>query len=302
MPVVPIPETFRALVAGRAPEPDVSGDDWLRALPGILDGHLAQWELAIDGSAWHGECAVVVPVRRASERLVLKVTWPHAEAEHEHLALRAWNGHGAVRLIAADPGAFVLLLERLDGNRDLTREPWLDACEVIGDLFGRLDRPALPQLPRLSAEAARWRGQLAGGHASMPRRLLVQAASLIDDLVADAADDRLVHSDLHFENVLAGRAGEWLAIDPKPVAGEWAFAVAPAVWNRPADAAAATSLRLHLRTRAGIITDAAGLDDDRVRAWTFVRLVLNALWAAEHLPASAEFQSRMIACAKAFAD
>lgn len=301
--MVTIPEEFRALIAGRAPEPQVSGDDWLLTLPRLVDEHLSTWDLEIDGPAWFGECALVLPVRRRRERLVLKLTWPHAEAEQEHLALRAWNGRGAVRLVAADPSAFTMLLERLDGDRDLTSVPVLDACEVISGLFRRLDQPALPQLPRLSEQAARWADRLGSPPPSLPRRLASQARSHIGELVGDGErDTRLVHSDLHYANVLAGQRDPWLAIDPKPMAAEWAYAVAPAVWNRSEEAARARNLRIHLRLRADVVAEAAGLDEDRVRAWTFVRLVVNAMWAAEHLPASADFQGRMIACAKAFAD
>lgn len=303
MPFAEIPPAFRELVAGRAAEPYVSGDDWLRALPGLVDGHLAEWDLAQDGPAWFGECALVLPVRRGRDGLVLKVTWPHAEAEQEHLALRAWNGRGAVRLVAADPSAFTMLLERLDGDRDLTSVPVLEGCEVIGGLFRRLDQPALPQLPRLSEQAPRWAEHLGSPPPSLPRRLAGQARSVIGDLVGEGdRDTRLVHSDLHYANVLAGRREPWLAIDPKPMAAEWSFAVAPAVWNRAEEAARAHNLRIHLRLRADVVAEAAGLEEERVRAWTFVRLVVNALWAAEHLPDSADFQGRMIAGAKAFAD
>ncbi|WP_197511667.1 hypothetical protein [Tessaracoccus coleopterorum] len=43
-----------------------------------------------------------------------------------------------------------------------------------------------------------------------------------------------------------------------------------------------------MRLRAEIVADTAGLDLDRVMAWTFVRLVLNAVWAADlaRLPAT----------------
>ncbi len=303
MPTVPVPPAFAASISGRDPEPYVSGDDWLRTLPGLVDGHLAEWGLGVDGEPWFGECALVVPVRRGRDAFALKLTWPHAEAEQEHLALRAWNGRGAARLVAADPAAFTMLLERLDGDTDLTSVSVLEACEVIGGLFRRLDQPALPQLPRLSVQAGHWAEQLASPPAALPRRLATQARSLVADLVGDGdRDTRLVHSDLHYANVLAGQREPWLAIDPKPMAAEWAYAVAPAVWNRADEAARAHNLRLHLRLRADVVAEAAGLDEDRVRAWTFVRLVVNALWASAHLPDSAEFHGRMIAGAKAFAD
>ena len=39
----------------------------------------------------------------------------------------------------------------------------------------------------------------------------------------------LVHQDLHGDNVLAAQREPWLVIDPKPLAGEREFAVAPIV-------------------------------------------------------------------------
>lgn len=313
-----VPQSFRETVAGRepdallvaaadrgAPEP-VDGDTWLERLPGLVQDHLERWELRPDGPSQHGECALVLPVlRRDEEPAALKLTWPHAEARHEHLALRLWDGRGAVRLLAADPRAGSLLLERLDASVCLRDRPLLEACEVIGELMRELDRPAAPQLDTVAGRALRWREQLAPGSPLVPRRLTEQALAVLDQLLGADGHTRLVHEDLHDLNVLAplhpGR-GTWLAIDPKPVAAEWAYAVAPVVWNRPEEAARASNLRVHARLRADVVADAAGLDEDRVRAWTFVRLVLNAVWAAEHAPASDDFRARMIALAKAFAD
>ncbi|CCI54753.1 aminoglycoside phosphotransferase family protein [Nostocoides jenkinsii] len=307
MPHPLIPESFRALVAGRAGEPDVTGDDWLRRLPGLIDEHLDRWSATPDGEVRHGEGAIVIPVslRDNGTRAALKLTWPHAEARHEHLALRHWNGEGAVRLLAADPAAYALLLERLDASRELTSVSILEACEVIGGLFGTLDRPAAPQFDRLSERAERWLPRLDSGHPLVPRRLTAQASTTLGHLLDGAVDGRLVHEDLHDMNVLAPldpARGAWLAIAPKPVSGEWAYAVAPIVWNHAEASAAAYNLRVHVRLRADIVAEAAGLDPDRVTHWTFVRLVLNALWAAPHSPGSDGFRARMIALAKAFAD
>lgn len=339
-----VPPSFHALVSGRLADPQLaalvrtdrsgmpspaSGDDWLRALPRSVEQHLDRWGLRRDETerVRHGECALVVPVtRQDGTPASLKLTWPHAEARHEHLALRRWGGRGAVRLLAADPVAGALLLERLDPGRELRGQPLLEACEVIGQLFRALDRPALPQLDTVAWRAARWQDQLRVGTPLVPRRLTEQASTELTQLIDEGGrgrpgedhGSRLVHEDLHDLNVLAPRPGAgpgaaadadtdhargaWLAIDPKPVAGEWAYAVAPIVWNRPEEAARAHHLRTHARLRADVVTEAAGLDPDRVRAWTFVRLVLGAVWASEHAPASDPFRARMIALAKAFTD
>ncbi len=304
-----IPDSFRSLIAGRAADPHstraVDGDAWLARLPGLLEAQLDRWELTPDGAARHGENALVLPVIREGDRAALKLTWPHEEAEDEHLVLRQWAGRGAVRLLAAHPAADALLLERLDAGRPLSSVSVLEACEVIGGLFLELDRPAGPQFRTVEVRAQRWGEQLRDAPRSVPHRLAQQALSVLADLTAEPAPRRLVHEDLHDANVLATldpARGQWLAIDPKPAAAEWAFAVAPVVWNRAAEAARAHNLRAHVRLRADVVADAAGLDLDRVYAWTFVRLVLNAVWAAPHAPASDEFRGRMIALAKAFAE
>jgi streptomycin 6-kinase len=256
--------------------------------------------------------ALVLPVRRRDDSAaVLKVTWPHPEARHEHLALRRWGGRGAVRLLAADPSRWAMLLERLDAGRDLRALPVDDACRVLGELLHRLDVPALPQTARLSEEARRWAALLqdapdvspAGG-GPIPRRLLDRARQLALELSADAdVDARLVNQDLHYENVLAsgdvagaarGDGGDvagaargdggrepWLAIDPTPLAGEPAFAVAPAVWNRFEEAVATRDVRAALRRRVEVVCEVAGVDEDRAFAWTVVREAVNALWEAE---------------------
>lgn len=302
-----IPGAFRMAVSGRDADAAgyPSGDDWLAQLPSLVEGHLERWDLALDGQPWHGENALVVPVLRDAQPAVLKVTWPHPEARHEHLALRLWDGRGAVRLIAANPSASTMLLERLDGNRQLTELPVLQACEVLGELLQQLDRPPVPQLDTVADKAIRWQEQLSEASVLVPRRLTDQARDELVALEASAPPARLVHEDLHDMNVLAPleqHRGDWLAIDPKPVAGEWAYAVAPIVWNRAEVTAAAFSVRNHVRMRAEVVADVAGLDEERVRRWTFVRLVLNAVWAAVYTPGSDDFRTRMILLAKAFSD
>ncbi len=91
---------------------DGTWEPWLRGLPALVDALLRDWDLTLDGPAAHGQCALVLPVRtEAGVPAALKVTWPHAEARHEHLALQHWHGNGAVALLRADPRRSALLLE-----------------------------------------------------------------------------------------------------------------------------------------------------------------------------------------------
>ncbi|MEO7754455.1 MAG: aminoglycoside phosphotransferase family protein [Terracoccus sp.] len=263
-----------------------SGEDWVEALPGLLADLLAEWELEPIGPSLFGACAIAVPVRLlgagreaagVSGEAVLKVGWPHPEAATESLALQSWNGHGAARLLRADPARFALLLERLH-ERDLTGVDIDEACEVLGGLLATLRRPAHPRIPRLDDWAGRQAVELREAPPVIPRRYLEQASALAGELVTRRpAEERLLHTDLHYTNVLAAYRSPWLAIDPKPMAGDAAFEVAPALWNRAEELGTGAQIRWSLRRRLEIICERAGIDEGRARAWTIVREADNAV-------------------------
>ena len=110
--------------------------------------------------------------------------------------------------------------------------------------------------------------------------MVEQALSLGRDLVADPANvGRIIHGDLHYENVLAADREPWLVIDPKPMSGDPHYEPAPMLWNRFDQLA--DDVRGGLRRRFHTLVDHAGLDEDRARDWVVVRMVLNANWSVE---------------------
>ncbi len=263
------------------PHRSPSGADWVRRLPGVLDQLLDEWSLVPDGPACTGWTAIVVPVRRGTDRLALKVGWPHPEARAEHLALRRWNGDGAVRLVAAAPSVHGLLLERLDPGTDLTGTPIDEACGVIGGLLRRLHVAALPQAPALADFVVHELRLLRSRPDVLPRRYLEQVTALVGDLLGDPASGAtLLHADLHFRNVLAGEREPWLAIDPKPMSGHPGFELHPVLRNRVDELRAAPRMRQAIRRRFEILCESAGLDEDAARDWTVVHAAFNARWDA----------------------
>jgi streptomycin 6-kinase len=102
--------------------------------------------------------------------------------------------------------------------------------------------------------------------------LLADCAAAVRE-VADEPGDRLLHWDLHYENVLAADRAPWLAIDPKPLAGDPGFELLPAIADRydPAD----------MRWRFDALTATLGLDRQRARAWTLARVLQDCLWEIE---------------------
>lgn len=283
-------------MAGRGPQ----WASWVAAVPKLTREAMAQWQLTADGTASHGYCSLVLPVRtQAGAAAMLKISFPDDESEHEHLALRRWGGDGAVRLLSADPHRRALLLERLEPT-DLSTVSDVEACEIVARLYRRIHVPAMPQLRSLASYLERWNAELAAlpRSAPIPHRLVEQALAHCADLLTDPAPMRVLHTDLHYANVLTAERDPWLVIDPKPVNGDPHYEIAPMLWNRWDELAG--DVRDGVLRRFYTLIDAAGFDEDRARAWVLVRMVHNAMWALQDGPrAEPGWLTTCIALAKA---
>ena len=97
----------------------------------------------------------------------------------------------------------------------------------------------------------------------------------------------LLHGDLRPGTVRAGTRAPWLAVAPRPATGDPAYEVA-AVLARWAGAGTSEDLRGDLLERFYAVIDAAGLDEDRARAWVVVRTVVELAGALVAGTASAD--------------
>ncbi|MFD3505060.1 aminoglycoside phosphotransferase family protein [Streptomyces sp. NPDC058676] len=274
--MIDIPE---ALAASQEEFNGEAGRAFIARLPELTAEFLERWELTVDGRPMHGVTALVLPVVRSDATpAVLKLQLVDEESEGEPVALRVWDGDRAVRLLDHDETTGTMLLERLDPTRMLshlgdTRE----AVLVIAHLLAHLTSVRAPEgIRRLGdiAQAMLDRTRSALDRIPDPdtRRLVTNCAAAVREVVDDPGD-RLLHWDLHDENVLACDRAPWLAIDPKPLAGDPGFELWPALDNRfDAD---------EIRWRFDAMTDVLGLDRARARAWTLGRLLQNALWDVE---------------------
>jgi streptomycin 6-kinase len=254
-------------------------------LPGLAAEVLDRWDLRPDGPIAHGMAAVVLPVVAADGTpAVLKLQEPRDETIGALIGLRAWDGHGAVRLLEGDAAAGAMLLERLDADRPLSTVE--DDGEAMGILAGLLARlvavPAPEGLRHLADVAAGMLAQAPRAAAALAdpaeQRLVRTCASAVVE-VSGEPGDRLLHWDLHPDNVLAGDREPWLAIDPESLAGDPAFDLLPALdsrWEHVAGGVDRTILR-----RFDQLTEAIGADRKRAVGWVLGRVLQNALWDVE---------------------
>ena len=244
-----------------------TGQRWLAGLPAVFSDLCEQWSLAPDGPVFYGShVSCVVPVLRQDEPVVLKIQWPHHDCEHEALALRLWDGDGAVRLLAHDESQHALLVERCTPGTTLGGGvPCDSALDALIGLLPRLWKPAASQMGKLAVEAPSWASVMVDNWESdgrpCDRRLVDAALDYCRDLPASQGSQVVVHQDLHGHNVLASEREPWLVIDPKPLAGEREFSLAPIIRSPelgdPPD----------VLGRLDRLTGELGLDRERARGW-----------------------------------
>jgi streptomycin 6-kinase len=228
-----------------------------------------------------GQCSWVAPATdRAGADLVLKAgfRFPGGEERDEAAALRAWDGHGAVRLRAAcaSESGYALLLERCRPGTPLGQVlPEPDQDLVVAGLLRRLwaqPRVACPFRP-LAEMCQAWADEFGAEYAAagaadrIDLGLARAGIALLRDLPSTADRQALLCTDLHGDNILAAQREPWLVIDPKPYLGDPAYDVLQHMLNCESRLAA---------DPAGLAARMAGLtgtDAGRVRQWLFARSV-----------------------------
>jgi streptomycin 6-kinase len=220
---------------------------------------------------YDGVSLTVPAIRDDGTPVVLKIQpFPDREGEYEAAALIHWNGEGAIRLLAHDPDAHALLLERCEPGTPLSRLDPDDALDVVVALLPRLWTPASEPFRTLTEEAAWWAGYLEPYwiRAGRPfeRELLDAALDALATLPGSQGDQVLVNQDLHADNILRAQREPWLVIDPKPLIGEREFGIAPLVRGDELGSGDDAA-----RYRLDRLTAELGLDRDRARRWALAQ-------------------------------
>jgi len=254
------------------------GRAWLERLPRLVDECADLWSLEVGEPFAYTYTSLTLKVRlRDGQPAVLKLQFPHREAEHEAAALALWDGDGAIRLLAHEPQRHVLLLERCEPGTPLSDLPAEDALQILEGLLPRLWKPARESFRPLAKEAAWWAGYLPTRWEQhgrpYERELLDAALEAIEELSNSQGDQVLVNQDLHADNVLRAEREPWLVIDPKPLAGEREFGIAAIVRGHELGRG-----RAFVEHRLDRLTESLGLDRDRARRWTLAQTLA---WAAD---------------------
>jgi streptomycin 6-kinase len=189
------------LVASQYEFAGAAGRRFISELPTLIDTFVDRWRLTVAGPAMHGMAALVLPVERPDgSPAVVKFQLRDEETVGEAIALRMWDGDGAVKLLGHDESTGTMLLERLDTSMSLAIERATitarDGIVVIAELLARLVSVHAPTgMRRLEDIAGQMLDDLPYALSRIDRgedrRLLAACGDAVSDVVHDDADEVL---------------------------------------------------------------------------------------------------------------
>ena len=246
-----------------------------------LNNYLAAWNLSNAHLLTQTMTSQIYTVTHNAETVILKLlSASEVDEQRGALALRHFNGHGAVRLSRYDDGA--QLMEYATGDELVTlveRGEDEKATHIIARVLKELHGvpPDAPHDGLLKLD--HWFGALfqkaAADKQIDSESIYVRSASLAERLLADHREIRVLHGDIQHYNIRHSPRG-WLAFDPKGVIGERTYDCANTLCNPVMPELVHNETRL--LKNATILADALALDLERVLAFTYIYTCLNASW------------------------
>ena len=246
-----------------------------------LNHYLTAWDLSEPRLLSQTMTSHIYTVLHAGAIVVLKLLSPsEVDEQRGALALRYFDGRGAVRLLRYDDGA--QLMEYASGDELVTlvehgedENATRIIAQVIKQLHGVPQDASKDGLVMLD----RWFEALfvraAADQQVGTRSIFARGASLAERLLAGQQEIRVLHGDIHHYNIKHSSRG-WLAFDPKGVVGERTYDCANALCNPVMPELVHNETRL--LNNAAILADVLELELGRVLAFAYVYACLNASW------------------------
>jgi streptomycin 6-kinase len=261
--------------------PDLSKREVAAGIRVIVDSVRA-WGVEVERTT-ETDRSILVFGQRDGRPVVLKIIKPLSDESASGAILEAFDGRGTIRVYERTDGS--MLLERavpghslvgtvLNGSDD-------EATRILASVIARMSpRP----LSSVAATVQEWgRGfdrYLASSDARIPNDLVLEARRLYFHLCESQTRVRLLHGDLHHDNVVFDRDRGWLAIDPKGVVGELEYEIGTALRN-PWESPELFTAPATIEARVQCFSRELSLNADRVLSWAFSQAVLSAIWTIE---------------------
>jgi streptomycin 6-kinase len=275
-----LPPTFVTNVTAAFGDP---GRNYLAAIPELLSEATRRWNLVPGDPFLLSYNYVCAATRVDGTPVVLKIGVPNRELTSEIRTLQLYNGQGACRILEADAGRGMLLLEQLlPGTMLATLENDDEATEIAADVLHQIRRPVPAGNGFLSLrgwfdELKKLRPLFGGGTGPFPEKNVEIVEGLLRDLFDESRPQVLLHGDFHHFNILLSERG-WLVIDPKGVVGPPEYEAGPLLMNPVGKMLDETEAIRRTQRRISILSEQLGFDRKRLWAWAVCHSLLSAWW------------------------
>ena len=227
--------------------------------------------------------ARVVLGRRSGEPVALKSYRRTEDARRTADVLDAFGGRGMVRLIERRSDA--LLIERVKPGTPLSAlvDSGVDdeATRVLARTIRQMRPDRIPDgVPAVATLGEGFSRYIASGDVHLPATTVRTAAALYFQLCESQTRVRLLHGDLHHDNLLLDAGRGWIAIDPKGVIGEVEYELAVSLRNPIQRPDVFGDPRVFER-RVDQFARELAVNAERVKKWAYATAVLAAIWTIE---------------------
>jgi streptomycin 6-kinase len=264
------------------------GKEWLERLPTIIAACEERWTLTVQSVApdLSYNFVAYVMIKNGMEA-ILKIGVPNPELITEIEALQHYQGRYAVRLLKADINLGALVMQRLVPGQPLSEWPDDEKATVIAAQLMRdlpIPEPSKHRFPTIenwNLAFNRLRARFDGQSGPLPRRMVEKAERLFNDLQGSSPGGKLLHGDLHHDNILSNGENSWLVIDPKGVIGDPAYEAARFQRNPIPGFLRQENPQAVAERRVEILASILEIDRARLLAWGFFDAMLGACWSIE---------------------
>lgn len=220
----------------------------------------------------------------SGEDFILKILTPIGLQDEKESAavLTAWQGRGAVSLKAFDQGA--LLIERLEGPNLYAfsaSDQEEQATQILCGIIRKIHANPIPQRHTIPLLGVLFEPLM--NFQQIPsdkKKLFKKAVEMGRHLLQTQSEVVLLHGDLHHENVMKRKTGEYVCFDPKGFIGDPSYEIATILKN-PWDYPAISEREDLCLARAQSFAEALQLPLDRILGFAFVHMCLSAMWALQ---------------------
>ena len=261
----------------------VRGKSWLTQLPNIIAQLSQYWSLKditpVDNMSYN----YVAKARQKDDtQVVLKISCDNQLIEDEYRALKHFNGQASIKALDIRPDLNALLLEQAIPGKLLKCNYLADVENTIKAYAGVVNALA-SQIKPLGAypHVKKWCETIDRINDKRIKPYYVSKAKELSTFLLNSVEkEYLCHGDLHLENILHHESS-WVCIDPKGIIGEMAFEAAAFDLIDKSEWSESHTIQDKIMTRIKLIASALEIEQARLFAWIFLRVIISAQWFIE---------------------